>query len=176
MLPAPEFLISRNGPCPPLGVAYPPRLPPGKALLDRLPAINAMKRTGRVFCQRQFCAPYDSGRPKAELLGRHPAGNGVLEGGRNLLLESAQEATLTSVTISALPRQSNDLATADQNTEFNRIFTLAEFFKSACKPCGSERCARAQAVKCSRKGPCPYTDPDGKSSWTISGPPGAMPM
>ena len=31
------------------------------------------------------------------LLGKHPAGNGWLEGGRSLLLESAQEATLTSV-------------------------------------------------------------------------------
>jgi hypothetical protein len=33
------------------------------------------------------------------LLGKHPAGNGMLEGGRNSLLESAQEATLMSVPI-----------------------------------------------------------------------------
>ena len=31
------------------------------------------------------------------LLGKHPAGYGLLEGGRNSLLESAQEATLMSV-------------------------------------------------------------------------------
>ena len=31
------------------------------------------------------------------LLGQYPAGYGLLGGGRNLLLESAQEATLTSV-------------------------------------------------------------------------------
>jgi len=31
------------------------------------------------------------------LLGKHPAGNGWLEGGRSSLLESAQEATLSSV-------------------------------------------------------------------------------
>ena len=43
-------------------------------------------------------------------LGLHPAGNGLLEGGRNSLLESAQQATLTSVAILAFPRQCNSLA------------------------------------------------------------------
>ena len=34
----------------------------------------------------------------------------MLEGGRNSLLESAQEATLTSVATAAFPRQYNRLA------------------------------------------------------------------
>jgi hypothetical protein len=46
----------------------------------------------------------------AGLLGEHPAGSGLLEGGRNSLLESAQEATLTSVPTSAFSRQSNGLS------------------------------------------------------------------
>jgi hypothetical protein len=46
---------------------------------------------------------------RAGLLGKHPAGNGLLEGGRNSLLESAQEATLMSVTTAGLPRQLNRL-------------------------------------------------------------------
>jgi hypothetical protein len=37
-----------------------------------------------------------AGRPEF-LLGQYPAGYGLLGGGRNLLLESAQEATLMSV-------------------------------------------------------------------------------
>jgi hypothetical protein len=45
------------------------------------------------------------------LLGKHPAGNGFLEGGRNSLLESAQEATLTSVATAACLSQCNRLAT-----------------------------------------------------------------
>jgi hypothetical protein len=43
-------------------------------------------------------------------LGKHPAGNCWLEGGRSLLLESAQEATLLSVAMVRFPRQSNSLA------------------------------------------------------------------
>jgi hypothetical protein len=42
------------------------------------------------------------------LLGKNPAGNGLLEGGRNSLLESAQEATLSSVAISAIQRQTRN--------------------------------------------------------------------
>jgi hypothetical protein len=44
------------------------------------------------------------------LLGKRTAGGGLLEGGRNSLLESAQEATLTSVATAAFPRQCNRLA------------------------------------------------------------------
>jgi hypothetical protein len=58
------------------------------------------------------------------LLGKHPAGNGLLEGGCNSLLESAQEATLTSVTTPAFPRQSNSLAIPRRYPHCNRKFTL----------------------------------------------------
>jgi hypothetical protein len=44
------------------------------------------------------------------LLGIHPAGISLLEGGRNSLLESAQQATPISVATSAFPRQCNKLA------------------------------------------------------------------
>jgi len=47
----------------------------------------------------------------------------MLEGGRNSLLESAQEATLTSVATSAFPRQSNGLAVSRTMRDCNRIFT-----------------------------------------------------
>jgi hypothetical protein len=43
------------------------------------------------------------------LLGKHPAGIGLLEGGRNSLLESAQQATLMSVPTSSFHRQLNSL-------------------------------------------------------------------
>jgi hypothetical protein len=56
-------------------------------------------------------------------LGLHPAGNGLLEGGRNSLLESAQQATLTSVATSAFPRQSNSLARTCRLPHCNRKFT-----------------------------------------------------
>jgi len=42
---------------------------------------------------------------------KQPAGHGVLEGGRNSLLESAQEATLMSVPTWAMEGQSNCLVT-----------------------------------------------------------------
>jgi hypothetical protein len=38
-------------------------------------------------------------------VGKHPAGNALLEGGRNSPLEFAQQATLTSVATSGLARQ-----------------------------------------------------------------------
>jgi hypothetical protein len=56
---------------------------------------------------------------------KQPAGYGVLEGGRNSLLEFAQEATLTSVPTSAIGGQSNDSAkrtiTCALATEFTRL-------------------------------------------------------
>jgi len=52
-----------------------------------------------------------------------PTGNGLLEGGRNSLLESAQQATLTSVATSAFPRQSNSLARTSMAPHCNRKFT-----------------------------------------------------
>jgi hypothetical protein len=45
------------------------------------------------------------------------------EGGRNSLLESAQEATLSSVATLAFPRQCNRLPKAGCGTRKNRIFT-----------------------------------------------------
>jgi hypothetical protein len=45
----------------------------------------------------------------SDLLGKHPAGNGSLDGGRNSLLESAQEATLISVATATFSRQCNIL-------------------------------------------------------------------
>jgi len=56
-------------------------------------------------------------------LGLHPAGNGLLEGGRNSLLESAQQATLTSVATYTFPRQSNSLARTCIAPRCNRKFT-----------------------------------------------------
>ena len=56
-------------------------------------------------------------------LGLHPAGNGLLEGGRNSLLESAQQATLTSVATPAFPRQCNSLAETCIVPHCNRKFT-----------------------------------------------------
>jgi hypothetical protein len=43
-------------------------------------------------------------------LGMHPASNGELEGGRNPLLESAQQVTLPSVATAAFSRQSSKTA------------------------------------------------------------------
>jgi hypothetical protein len=63
-----------------------------------------------------------SGWKRSGLLGKHPAGDGVLEGGRSSLLESAQQATLSSVATLAFPRQLNELAVP----HCNRIFTLAK--------------------------------------------------
>jgi hypothetical protein len=60
-----------------------------------------------VFYKGQKPTPDDLAWRAFDLLGKHPAGNGLLKGGRNSLLESAQEATLMSVTTSALPRQCN---------------------------------------------------------------------
>jgi hypothetical protein len=59
--------------------------------------------------KRQSYEPIELASKGTDLLGKHPAGNGLLEGGRNLLLESAQEATLMSVTTLGLPRQLNRL-------------------------------------------------------------------
>jgi hypothetical protein len=59
-------------------------------------------------------------------LGIHPAGNGWLRGGRNSLLESAQEATLSSVATSAFPRQSNSLAVPHCNEDCNLTFMFVE--------------------------------------------------
>jgi hypothetical protein len=56
------------------------------------------------------------------LRGKHPAGNCMLEGGRNSLLESAQQGTLLSVAISAFPRQSNGLPPMRCNYDCNRKF------------------------------------------------------
>jgi len=59
----------------------------------------------------------------SDLLGKHPAGSGLLEGGRNSLLESAQEATLTSVSMAGLARQSNRLAKIRSRPPRNAVFT-----------------------------------------------------
>ena len=57
------------------------------------------------------------------LLGKHPAGSGWLESGRNSLLESAQEATLTSVPTSAFPRQCSEFAKAALRSGLTSCFT-----------------------------------------------------
>jgi hypothetical protein len=43
---------------------------------------------------------------------KYPARNGLLDGGRNSLLKSAQEATFKSVAISGLQRQSKEMGIA----------------------------------------------------------------
>jgi hypothetical protein len=55
------------------------------------------------------------------LLGKHQAGNGLLEGGRNSLLESAQEATLTSVATAAFSRQCKSLPRSAWAAHFSRL-------------------------------------------------------
>jgi hypothetical protein len=68
----------------------------------------------------QFSQPVALACEATDLPGRHPAGNGLLEGGRNLLREYAQQVTLLSIAILAFPRQSNTLAVP----HCNRIFTF----------------------------------------------------
>jgi hypothetical protein len=46
-----------------------------------------------VFYKGQCPTPVDLAPKASDLLGKHPAGNGLLKGGRNSLLESAQKAT-----------------------------------------------------------------------------------
>ena len=85
------------------------------------------------------------------LLGKHPAGNGSLDGGRNSLLESAQEATLISVATVTFSRQCNRLPqtiwqdalpsqihmTPCQN---NGLAGTCKFFY-AKTPCASQKCS-----------------------------------
>ena len=52
----------------------------------------------------------EAGSEATRLLGKRQAGNGWLECDRSSLLESAQEATLLSVAMVRIPRQSNTLA------------------------------------------------------------------
>ncbi|MGA2890025.1 MAG: hypothetical protein ABSE51_18420 [Terracidiphilus sp.] len=52
------------------------------------------------------------------LLGKHPAGYGLLEGDRNSLLESAQEATPISVATVGFSRQCNKMAEAHWQSHF----------------------------------------------------------
>jgi len=61
------------------------------------------------------------------LLGKHPAGNSLLEGGRSLLREYAQKATLTSLATMAFPRQCNGLGRRQLEADCNWIFTLEEW-------------------------------------------------
>jgi hypothetical protein len=65
-------------------------------------------------CSRLF------GRKQKQLIsiGKHPAGNALLEGGRNSLLEFAQQATLSSVATSGFARQRNGVAGSRPNAAF----------------------------------------------------------
>jgi hypothetical protein len=66
-----------------------------------------------------------AGSKSADLLGKHLAGNGWLGGGRNSLLESAQEATLSSVAFLAFQRQSNSLTPQARSPCCMREFSFA---------------------------------------------------
>jgi len=63
-----------------------------------LPACNRLAEAEALFKERTVSPACESG-VKGELisLGSTRQASGLLEGGRNSLLESAQEATLTSV-------------------------------------------------------------------------------
>jgi hypothetical protein len=68
-------------------------------------------RAPERFPQRQAFSPAGLADKAPYLLGKHPAGNGLLEGDRNSLWEYAQGATLSSVAISTFLRQCNGLGT-----------------------------------------------------------------
>jgi hypothetical protein len=71
------------------------------------------------FRKRQISPPIQLAYEENGRIGRHPAGNSLLEGGRDSLRENAQGATLISIATRAFLRQSNSLGMRD----FNRIFT-----------------------------------------------------
>jgi hypothetical protein len=73
-----------------------------------------------VLSKRRLSQPVEKNRLRKSVLSpwETPAGNGWLKGGRSSLLESAQEATLSSVAISPFPRQSNSLAETHCNIPF----------------------------------------------------------
>jgi hypothetical protein len=75
-----------------------------------LPACNRVAMAVALFKKRTVSRARETG-VKVELvsLGSTRQASGLLEGGRNSLLESAQEATLTSVPTRGLPRQCNRL-------------------------------------------------------------------
>jgi len=60
---------------------------------DHLPACNRVP-VAAALSQGTVHQPVKLAWKATGLLGEHPAGIRLLEGGRNLLLESAQEATL----------------------------------------------------------------------------------
>jgi len=57
--------------------------------LDRVPAIDLYDDT-EMLSKGQSSQPVALVCEVSDLLGMHPAGNGLLEGGRNLLREYAQ--------------------------------------------------------------------------------------
>src|SRR5208283_1119521 len=100
-------------------------VPPGRPLATHLlpresqGPLSPKSRQANVkptFPQRRVSEPVEwkNSRQTETLLSpwETPAGNGWLEGGRSSLLESAQEATLSSVATYAFPSQSNRLAEA----------------------------------------------------------------
>jgi hypothetical protein len=81
----------------------------------RLPHENTAQRPGhsqghlslRDFTETASSSMLRWSQKRPISLGKHPAAAAWLEGGRNSLLKSAQEATLTSVATSASQGQSN---------------------------------------------------------------------
>ena len=76
----------------PLGVVPPLRLPSERGAVGHLLSANRVS-VFAVFYKGQNPTPVDLAWLVFDLLGKHPAGNGLLKGGRNSLLESAQKAT-----------------------------------------------------------------------------------
>jgi hypothetical protein len=73
----------------------------------RCPRRNHVRKE---FSQRQSSQPAELAWKATRLLGKHQAHIGWLDGGRSPRLESAQEATLSSVATPAFQRQCNSLA------------------------------------------------------------------
>jgi len=76
------------------------------------------------YQQKQPAQPVALDPKTAGFLGKCPAGNGLLGGGRNSLLKSAQEATQMSVATAGFKRQCNKLGITGQCAECNRKFTI----------------------------------------------------
>jgi hypothetical protein len=77
-----------------------------------------------VFSRKALFQPVAGVKKRLVFLEKHPADNDLLEGGRNLLLESAQEATLTSVAIPAFKRQCNCMVIPLLIPHCKRTFTF----------------------------------------------------
>ncbi len=135
-MPAPGFLAPATQTILPLRVVPWLRLPSTREAGGHLPARKRMSVIGSSH-KGHFPQPIRLAWKASGLLGIHPAGIGLLEGGRNSLLESAQQATKISVATSALDRQCNKLAQTALSAKITRAAgeTMELWQLSGCSPC-----------------------------------------